>query len=394
MSTTPFPRLTKRIHRTYRNLWESEEEHIKSLFQELAREEKMPYGRMKAISEQTGIPQKTLEDWRRRLTNNESVPPLYCRGSLPLKVTVETEREVAKGLAADFVKPQKFCPPIVLKVEIERRVAELTGEKIDAGRTYVKNFLQRQGLSMRSPHVQRRAKPDDEKVAQFIEDIDLASAELPESRIYNVDETCWRVVNGRLKTLATRGQDEVIVTSDGNPKTDVTVICACSRAGDRLPLYMVAKGKTEKCTKRYKESPHLRRHFASHDLVIDFSSKGWSTHEVMKRFLKWLRDYNKGQRFFVVWDVHASHRHESVLEWARNHDIGIAFVPAGQTGTWQPLDRRIFGSLKARSQRILKESAVNESFDKHDIMNAIGILVRAWKEISEDEIRNAWTAFD
>ena len=394
MRTEPFPRLTKRVHRTYRNLWESEEEHIKSLFTELARADRMPYGRMKTISDQTGIPQKTLDDWRRRLRNKEPVPPIYCRGSLPLKVTAEIEQEVAKGLSADFVQTQKFCPPIVLKVEIERRVEELTGAKIDAGRTFVKNFLQRQGLSMRSPHVQRRTKPDDEKVAQFLTEIYMASAELPAGLIFNVDETCWRVVNGRLKTLATRGQDEVLVKSEGNPKTDVTVICACSRAGDRLPLYMLAKGKTPKCTERYKESPHLRRYFASHDLVIDFSPTGWSTHEVMKRYLKWLRDYTKEQRIFVVWDVHASHRNENVLQWARNHDIGVAFVPAGQTGTWQPLDRRIFGSLKARSQRILKERAVNETFEEHNIMNAIGILVRAWREISEEEIRKAWTAFD
>ena len=55
-----------------------------------------------------------------------------------------------------------------VKAKIERCVAELTGEKIDAGRTDVKNFLQR-GLSMRFAHVQRRAEPDDEKASQFIE---------------------------------------------------------------------------------------------------------------------------------------------------------------------------------------------------------------------------------
>ena len=260
--------------------------------------------------------------------------PVYCRESLALKVTVETEHELAKGLSADFVQPQRFRPPIVIKVEIEWRIEELTGEKIDAGRTSVKKFLQWQGLSMRSPHVQRRTKPDDENVSQFITDIDLASAELPAGLIFNVDETCGIVVNGRLKTLATRAQHEVLLKSEGNPKTNVTVICSLGCAGDRLPLYMLAKGKTPKCTKLYKDSPHRRRYFASHDLVIDFSLTGWSTYEVMKIYLKWLCNYTKDQRIFVVWDVHAPHRNESVLQWTRHHDIGVAFVPAGQTGTW------------------------------------------------------------
>jgi len=28
----------------------------------------------------------------------------------------------------------------------------------------------------------------------------------------------------------------------------------------------------------------------------------------------------------------------------------LSFVPSGQTGTWQPLDYRVFGSLKARAK--------------------------------------------
>ena len=350
--------------------------------------------RMQEIHAQTQIPVKTLENWRRRLRQEDGSPPVYGRSGQPLKISAEVEAQVADRIREEFIQEGRYCPKAVVKAKVEEHVAEITGSKIEAGRTFLDNFLDRQGLSMRMPHVRRRTLPDDDQVASFLADMDASQFQFPDSDVFNIDETCWRLVNGRLRTLAVRGQDEVDVKCGADPKSDITVICGCSRSGDRLPIYLLAKGKTPRCTQRFRDSPQLRTYFASNDLVVDFSPTGWSTHEVMLRYLKWLRNLVKNRPFFVLWDVHASHRHAKVIEWARRHNVGLSFIPAGQTGVWQPLDRRIFGSLKARSLRLLNEDLIQEKFEDHNLMKAIAVLVRSWRQIPPEEIRRAWSVFD
>ena len=388
-----YHRLVKRPHGFYRSLWDSDDPEVQQLFAELA-QITLPFGRLTQISNETGIPYKTLQDWRSNLLKDPSYTPGYPRKGISARVEREIEEEVANFLRREYIERNRYCPMALVKGRIEMLARERTGEDFTAGRTYLKGFLKRHGLSLRVPHVRRRTAPNDEKVAEFLLDVDAVREQFPENLIYNVDETCWRLINGSLKTLAATGQEEVAVDSACNPKTDITVIAAVTKAGDRLPLYLLAKGKTPRCMDKYRNSPLLRRHFASHSLAIDYSRTGWSDRGVMTRYLAWLRHLAGDRLINVMWDVHASHRHADVRDWASEHDVGLTFIPAGQTGTWQPLDRRIFGSLKARATRILNESVIEESFEDHDMIRAISVLVRAWEEIGREEIQHAWSHFD
>ena len=394
MATLPvYHRLVKRPHGFYRSLWDSDDPEVQQLFAELA-DIRLPFGRLTQISDETGIPYKTLQDWRSHLLKDPAYTPRYPRRGISARVDYEIEEEVANFLRREYVERSRYCPMAVVKGRIEAAVRERTGEDFTAGRTYLKKFLKRHGLSLRVPHVRRRTAPDDEKVAEFLLDVDAVRDQFPENLIYNVDETCWRLLNGPVKTLAATGQEEVAVDAACNPKTDITVIAAVTKAGDRLPLYLLAKGKTPRCMDKYRNSPVLRRHFASGSLTIDYSRTGWSDRGVMTRYLAWLRELAGNRLINVMWDVHASHRHADVRDWASAHSVGLTFIPAGQTGTWQPLDRRLFGSLKARATRILNESMIDESFEDHDMNRAISVLVQAWQEMGREEIRNAWSHFD
>ena len=77
-------------------------------------------------------------------------------------------------------------------------------------------------------------------------------------------------------------------------------------------------------------------------------------------------------------------------EWAKNEEIGLLYIPAGQTNEWQPLDRRVFGSLKSRAMKLLNEKMIESSLDNCNMCDAVEILLKAWEEIDEDEVRNAW----
>jgi len=70
--------------------------------------------------------------------------------------------------------------------------------------------------------------------------------------------------------------------------------------------------------------------------------------EVAVEYLKWLSNVAKKQNQYLIWDVYLSHISEEVK--ATEVKMQLSFLPGGQTGTWQPLDYRVFGCLKARAR--------------------------------------------
>lgn len=83
------------------------------------------------------------------------------------------------------------------------------------------------------------------------------------------------------------------------------------------------------------------------------------------------------------------------------NDIGHIIVPEGQTGQWQPLDFRIFGDLKARAKalfdiRYAQSDVPYTMLQTSEIKweDSMEILLLCWNEISEENVRNAWSRLD
>ena len=87
--------------------------------------------------------------------------------------------------------------------------------------------------------------------------------------------------------------------------------------------------------------------------------------------------------------IHSSHRAENVKTVAANLEIGLTFIPAGQTDEWQPLDRRIFGILKKRASSMFDNLMITKNSDSFDIVDAVVILAR-WSQITQQEILSSW----
>ena len=384
-----YQRLCKRPYTRFAWLWRDNSTEFQRLLTELASKTRLKRGRLREISTETGIKYKTLDSWRRHLQQDPNWHPEYGHPTGPAILTEEEEAEVVDQLTRDYIDVQRFCPTYAVAHALTVQGQKTHGEQFQAGRTLVRNFLKRAKLSMRKPHLRRRSAPDDEAVSNFLGRVDLVTMQFPPCLILNVDETCWRLVNGTLKTLARTGAEEVNVISKATEKTDITVIACCSLAGDCLPLWVLAKGKTNKCEEKYRTAPQLQRAIGR-QLFVDHSKTGWSTADVMKRYLTWLKEHMKGKMIHVIWDLHASHRDAEVQEWAQQAEIGLTFIPAGQTDIWQPLDRRVFGSLKQRAVRKLHEQMVDRELADYDIRDAIKILLDSWSEITEEEIESAW----
>jgi hypothetical protein len=72
---------------------------------------------------------------------------------------------------------------------------------------------------------------------------------------------------------------------------------------------------------------------------------------VIIEFIEWLHhDITESNPCTPVLDVYPSYRTEHVIPTAEAPDVELLFVPAGGTGRFQPMGRRIFADLKVRAR--------------------------------------------
>jgi hypothetical protein len=122
-------------------------------------------------------------------------------------------------------------------------------------------------------------------------------------------------------------------------KTSSTTLGAISCAGEKLPLWVLAKGRT--VHRERKSGPHPK-------VILRHSESGWATENIIIEFIKWLhQEVADDKPRALVLDVYPSHRSEWLIASAAENDRELLFVPAGGTGRLQPMYRRIFGELKA-----------------------------------------------
>lgn len=382
-NNTQYPRLAKHPHMVYDEIFNKEESN--KLFQELSSKERIPPGRLRDISNQTKIKYKTLETWRKKLKLDPDYKPKHGHKGEPKKLSKDQEDAIFKQLNENFLVKSRYCPPRTIKA-----IAKNDFNDKNFGDDRLKGFMGRYHLSSRVPHLKRRTSPDDQQVALFVNHMQLVNSQFPDDLIINVDETCWCIINGKLRTVASKGADDVRVILNDDQKKCLTVVASCTKAGERLPLWLIAKGKTNVCERKYRNDPRLRHYIQSSQLYVDHSENGWSNEDLMIRYLEWLKNYKKGYMFNVVWDLHASHRSESVKGKAQGLEIGLSFIPVGQTGEWQPLDRRIFGILKAKACSMFDSEMISKNLQEFDIIDAIVILLRCWTQITQSEIISAW----
>lgn len=104
--------------------------------------------------------------------------------------------------------------------------------------------------------------------------------------------------------------------------------------------------------------------------------------------------------FILYWDLLLTHFKDDSIPrelLLRNVKIrstesstNLSFIPAGQTGQWQPLDRRVFGALKREAEQKLDDICVDEDLAELNMMDALAILVDVWYSLDMKTIKSAW----
>jgi hypothetical protein len=97
-----------------------------------------------------------------------------------------------------------------------------------------------------------------------------------------MDETSWKLLNHSFVTIANRGQEGVSCLVDGDPKACITAIATIAAAGGKLPLWAIAKGKTERCEAKLRQ--YCACDVASEQLVITLQPRSWTSGDVAVQY--------------------------------------------------------------------------------------------------------------
>ena len=396
MSAEPH-KLVQRQHRTHDKF--KNDPYFNQILTDLSGEQRLQRGTIIKIADDSGMNRETLRTWRKKLKRDQEYKPFHKKPKEVGHVTTvnlpkEAMLELIRRLDEDYVSTQRYCPPNVVNQMGMSLAAEYGIAKFRASASWRKKLLKEAGLSIRKPHTKRRTEPNDNMVAKFLADVEAAKAEVGQEYMFNADETCWRVFNGTLKTITRKGADEVIVNSVADAKTGITVLAPINMAGDKLPLWMLAKGLTVDCEAKFRNDPRLRHEIASGKLVIAHTKNGWSDAPLAIQYMQWLHDQAQGHRCCLIWDVHPSHQNRAVAAEAVSLDMGLQYIPAGQTGHWQPLDRKIFGIIKKQAHSRLNAMMAYRDLESIDIIDAVKILCTVWEELPRDTVIKAWDIYE
>jgi hypothetical protein len=390
-------------------------------------QEEIPVGCLRQLHEATTIPIGTFKSWRCGLRSDPPRIPYEQPSNISKRaLTPAQEEALAHRIRADFIDQKKFCPLQMVQrmaMQIHRESYEIGGADrlgiqqrsrdlndiivqrndeefvlfgakkrppFKASRRWRGTFMKRNGLSKRKPHTKRRPSLNPDDIQRHREQMRNVLSQFPPDRVINMDETSWKLLNHGFVTVANTGSETVECLFAGDPTMCLTAIAAIDAVGGKLPIWILARGTTPRCERRYRTDEALSRAIAQGHLVVSHQQNGWTDAQVAGDYLRWLRTRFASGEIVLVWDVFISHRCQETKELAAQLGIRLEFIPPGATADCQPLDRRLFGNLKSRARARFDEIwAVDH---EPSMEESIAMLLDAWKSISQFEVLDAFEA--
>ena len=126
-----------------------------------------------------------------------------------------------------------------------------------------------------------------------------------------MDETHILFENSPSKTIAKQGQETVEIEKKfKDSKSGSTYIASIAMDPSiKIPLYCVAKGTTEQCQRNYENLSEEKCH-------MDHSKSGWTTVEVMRKYINFISDFMSHEPVALVLDIYKTHTAKEVKDLA------------------------------------------------------------------------------
>lgn len=262
---------------------------------------------------------------------------------------------------------------------------------------------------------------------------------LTEVDVYNMDETCMLYnPSGKSKTWSKSGK--IDGTDDYHPceahdhgsKQMISLVCAITANGERLPLQYIFEGKQYKEMKDPKTKRMLRRvnEFGNHipqygscpmqckPEGADFiqTSNHWANSDTTLVFFEEIvmkhaeRRSDPTKPIIVIWD-NASFHCTDVFRKALNAKFGdkiiLCYLPTNTTSKLQPLDLSVNGAFKQAAKKRFFEVAADKCVEQllekntayHDLhlnvskvssAKLVEITQTAWDRLTHDAVISGW----
>ena len=360
-----------------------------------------PYGELTVASEYWHIADSTISRWRKNLESDPKWRPSSKHYGQHRRIfTDEEEGELIAGIQSEYLDQGLFYSDQDFKADVTqffRKKIETEIQKAERGEissyvvpnfrcspTFIQDFRHRWKKSLRRPNFKRRPKISMDQVAVFQNRVTEAIKRYSDEYVFNMDETNFRLVNNKFMTWAVKGVKTVNCRITNDLKEGVTVLATVSKARAKLPLMVLGKGKTDRCLKSYSFD---RNTWTYH------SPSGWTTETVMLHYLEVLHEHVNHPCALVL-DTYAAHRTASVRARAQELGIDLIFIPPGATDLYQPLDRKIFGCLKAYAKRLWRQHYILHKGDRITRKEIAVHITEAWSCVTPLCIESAWSIYD
>ena len=367
----------------------------------LNRLKKTTRGDLAKVSKETGIPYSTISRWHYGLMHDVHFNPLAKKWGHHKRIFSDEEEDaIADYIVSNYILPglhftdDDFVEIALLahKEKYNRYLESSDPEErkkykeFHCSRGFITDFKYHHGFSSKVFHLKRRSDPNNDIQRKFLDEMKHIFKTVDLELIINCDETGWKLFPKGILTWGETGVDNVARLSTINDKSQVTVLASITAAGTKLPLLFVAQGKTSQVEST--QIGDVDYHWKCH------SESGWMTDEVFKFYLMKLREHlGHDKTIHLVMDLYPAHMTNDVYKLAEELNFKLHIIPAGMTDVYQPLDRRVFGPLKAKARKFFRQRNHLGQPLKATKLDACQDMCRAWESVTSYLVLSAWSIY-
>ncbi len=160
--------------------------------------------------------------------------------------------------------------------------------------------------------------------------------------IWNADESGFQLQHQPQMVCARKGA-KAIPGRTAMSKESISVMVCGNAAGNKLPPMVVIRGKTSKSLNSWAVAA------GPQNALWTYQDKAWMTNDLGEEWFSrvFLQHCGPERPQLLILDGHSSHQTLGLLERAKEENIHILALPPHTTHCLQPLDKCMFGPLKA-----------------------------------------------
>lgn len=166
-------------------------------------------------------------------------------------------------------------------------------------------------------------------------------------------------------------------TGGGSGRDYITILGCGSAIGERLPPYIVYKGKNLMSKHTTGGPPGTYYSMSDSGWMETANFKEW----FLKLFLPAVSDMAKTGPVILFFDGHKSHDSLGLIELARQHNITLFVFPPHTTHLLQPMDVGVFKPFKAAWAHVLKEYKLETMASRVDRLVFPSLIAKMWDKV-------------